>query len=53
MNVPTLLIGLVVLALFVAVVARGIYNRRQGKSGCYCGGSCSGCSCSGACHPGK
>ena len=36
-NLPTILVGLVVLALFVGVIARGIYNRKQGKGGCSCG----------------
>lgn len=53
MNVPTILVGLVILAVFVAIVARGIYNHRHGKGGCSCGSSCSGCACSGECHPGE
>lgn len=46
MNLPTILVGLVVLGLFVAVVARGIYDRRHGKSSRSCGdcGSCGACS---------
>ena len=43
MNLPTILVGLAVLAVFTAVVARGIYNRRRGKGGCSCGSSCGSC----------
>ena len=46
MNLPTILVGLAVLAVFTAVVARGIYNRRHGKGGCSCG---SGSGCCGDC----
>jgi len=44
MNTPTILIGLVVLAVFAAIVGRGIWNRKHGKGGCSgnCG-SCGGC----------
>lgn len=51
MNLPTLLIALVILAVFVAIIARGIHNKRKGKSGCGCG--CDSCPSSGACHPKK
>ena len=45
---PTILISLVILALCVAVVARGVHNKRSGRGGCSCGGACG--SCGGACH---
>lgn len=48
-NLSTLLVGLVVLAIFVAIVARGIYNRKQGKGGCACG--CDQCPGRGLYHP--
>ena len=32
MNAPTIIIGLIILAVFVAIVGKGIYNRRHGKS---------------------
>lgn len=48
MNVPTLIGTLIVLAIFAAIVGRGIYNRKHGKGGCSCGGDCG--SCGGACH---
>lgn len=47
----TLLIGLVVAGVFVAIVVRGVRNRKQGKSSCSCG--CSGCSMSEICHSKK
>lgn len=47
MNAPTILVGTLVLVIFVAIVARGIYNRRHGKHGCSCGGNCGSC---GGCH---
>ncbi len=57
MNAPTIIIGLIILAVFVAIVGKGIYNRRHGKSSCSCGGSCGGgcghCASSGLCHPEK
>ena len=51
MNVPTLVIGIIVLAIFVAIVGRGIYNKRHGKGGCSCGGECGGCGGCDSCHP--
>lgn len=52
-NLPTILLGLAVLAVFVAIVAGGIRKRRRGEHSCSCGGSCGGCACSGMCHPKK
>lgn len=50
MNAPTILVGTLVLVTFVAIVARGIYNRRHGKRGCSCGGNCGSCGGCGGCH---
>ena len=47
-NLSTILISLVILAVFVAIVAKGIYNRRHHKGGCSCGGSCG--TCAACCH---
>lgn len=44
MNAPTIIIAAVVLAIFVAIVARGVYNRKHHKSSCGCGSDCGGCS---------
>ena len=51
MNVPTIGIGLIVLAAFVSIVARGVYNKKHHQGGCSCGGGCGNCPASGACHP--
>lgn len=48
MNLPTLILGLIILVAFVAIIARGIYNRKHGKGGCSCGGNCA--ACGGSCH---
>lgn len=48
---PSILIALVIAAICAAIIARGIHNKRKGRGGCSCGGSCGGCSCSGLCHP--
>lgn len=50
-NLPTILVGLVVLCVFVAIIARGIHNRKSGKGGCSCG--CGSCPSSELCHPKK
>lgn len=42
-NLATVLVGLVVFGIFGAIVARGIYNHKNGKGGCACGGDCSHC----------
>jgi len=47
MNLPTILIGLAVLAVFAAIVAGEVRKRKRG-GGCGCG--CSGCPNSSACH---
>lgn len=48
MNAPTILGALIVLAVFIAIVARGIHNKKAGKGGCSCGGDCG--ACGGCCH---
>ena len=51
MNAPTILIGLVVLAVFIAIIARSIHNKKRGKGGCSCGSDCGCCPGSSSCHP--
>ena len=46
----TILISFAILAACFAITYRGVRNKRQGKSGCSCGGSCGSCGCSGLCH---
>lgn len=48
MNAPTIIIALIILAVFTAIIARGVHNWKSGKSGCSCGGDCG--ACHGACH---
>jgi len=47
MNLPTILILLAVLGVFVAIVAGEVKKRKKG-GGCGCG--CSGCPNSSLCH---
>jgi len=47
MNLPTAIIGLLVLVLFAAITAKLVRDKRNGKGGCSCGGDCAHC---GACH---
>ena len=50
MNLATWIIAGLVAAVFTAIVGRGIYNRKKGRSSCSCGCSCGGCSASSMCH---
>lgn len=51
MNLPTFIGAALVAIVFVAIVAREIYNKKHHKSSCGC--SCQGCANSSACHMGK
>ncbi|MBO5421694.1 MAG: FeoB-associated Cys-rich membrane protein [Clostridia bacterium] len=53
MNVPTLVVLLIVVAVFVGIIAKTVIDKKKGKSSCSCGCSCSGCSMNGACHQSK
>lgn len=44
-NMPTILGSIVILAVFISIIAKQIYN----KGGC--GAGCSGCPNSQLCHP--
>lgn len=44
MNLPTIIVAVIVSAIFLAIVATSIRNKKQGKSSCACGGDCSRCS---------
>lgn len=46
---PTIIVASVVAIIFVAIVIKGIINKKKGKSSCACG--CSGCALKGKCHP--
>ena len=51
MNWQTWVVLGVIAAVFVAVVAVGIINKKKGKCSCSCG--CSGCAMKDACHKNK
>lgn len=51
MNLPTVIIGILVAAVFLAVVLRGVYNKKHHRGGCSCG--CGSCPSRGLCHPDK
>lgn len=40
---PTVIIASLVAVVFSAIVIRGIINRKKGRYGCSCGGSCGTC----------
>lgn len=44
MNWPTILIATLIAGIFLAIVLRGIYNRKHNQGGCSgCSGGCAGC----------
>lgn len=50
-NLPTILVGLVLLVI-VGLIVRNMYkNKKAGKNSCSCGDSCGGCASAGMCHP--
>lgn len=50
MNWPTIVIALIIGAIFAAIIIKGIINKKNGKSSCSCGCGCDGCANSDACH---
>ena len=50
-NLATILVGLAVLALLLAIVFHMIRQKKQGKTSCGCG--CEGCAMKDSCHPQK
>lgn len=49
MNLSTIIVALIILGIFVAIVARGVYNHKHHRSSCGCG--CDHCASHGMCHP--
>lgn len=49
MNAPTIIIAAVIAVIFLAIIGRGVYNRKHHKGGCSCG--CGDCPGKGLCHP--
>ncbi len=43
MNFQSYIILAVVIAVFLAIVIKGIKNKKEGKSSCSCGGNCGSC----------
>ena len=52
-NLATIIVALVLLAVVVLVIRKMIHDKRQGKGGCSCGGSCGSCGACSACHGAK
>ncbi|MBE6634883.1 MAG: FeoB-associated Cys-rich membrane protein [Ruminococcaceae bacterium] len=40
---PTVIVAGIVAALFIAVTAKMIIDKKKGKSSCSCGGNCGAC----------
>ena len=51
MNIPTLIVLIIISAICVAIIAKGIVNKKKGKSSCSCG--CGGCAMADICHKKK
>lgn len=47
-NLPTIITASIVAIIFVSIIAKGIINKKNGKSSCSCG--CSGCASRDICH---
>lgn len=50
---PTIIISTVVALVFLAIVVKGIINRKKGRHSCSCGGSCGSCGMSEFCSANK
>lgn len=48
---PTIIIASIIGIIVVAIIVRGIINKKNGKSSCGCG--CSSCAMKEVCHPEK
>lgn len=51
MDWPTVIVASVIGVIVVAIIIKGIINRKKGKSSCGCG--CSGCAMKDSCHSNK
>jgi len=52
MTWQTIVVASIVAVIFVAIVVKGIINKKKGKSSCACS-SCGGCANKDFCHSGK
>ena len=50
-NLATIIVGAIVFAVFIAIIVRGVINRKNGKHGCSCG--CHSCGMSDVCRSDK
>ncbi|MBQ3151595.1 MAG: FeoB-associated Cys-rich membrane protein [Clostridia bacterium] len=50
-NAGTIIVAVVVAIIFLAIVIKGIKNKKEGKHSCSCG--CDGCAASEYCHKTK
>ncbi len=48
MTWQTIVVAIIVAAIFTAIIVKGIINRKNGKGSCSCG--CDGCANAGTCH---
>lgn len=48
MNLPTIIVSVIIAAIFVAIIINEVVKRKKGKGGCGCG--CSGCAFKDNCH---
>lgn len=48
--IPTIIITAVIAIAFLAVVVKGIIDKKNGKHSCSCGGSCGACPMGCGCH---
>ncbi|MBQ5592178.1 MAG: FeoB-associated Cys-rich membrane protein [Clostridia bacterium] len=51
LNLPTIIVAAIVAAVFIAIVAKSISDKKKGKPSCSCG--CSGCAMKDTCHSKK
>lgn len=50
MNLASIVVALVVAVVLAVAVISVVKKKKQGKSLCSCGGSCSGCAMRGSCE---
>ena len=43
MNLPTVIVLILVIGLFVVLLAKTVTDKKNGKHSCSCGGDCSAC----------
>ncbi|MCH5318002.1 MAG: FeoB-associated Cys-rich membrane protein [Eubacterium sp.] len=49
-NLSTIIIGLIILAVAVGIIAKMIKDKKNGKSSCNCGCGCENCLSAEICH---